>query len=1649
MPNEPLRPRRPGWRGSGPPAASAKPKHAWQRGAAAESKAARAGWSTRTKLGFVGLGFVALVGVIAWLVIYIRAPKPPRLEILDAPNATNLTAPLGVYGQRAGQAFQAYLGEQEDKQLKVEESTASAQRPDSWEKWLENCKPTITEKAVRRVVLFLTMAGGVAGDEPYFIPEGADPGNDKQRLTLTLLLEKLAQLDNVPKLVVVDPVQSASCWPIGAVHNDFVRKLRDRESAIKNVPDLVVICACDADQRSWVSDEWGTSAFAHYLLEGLKGAAGGGGRDITVAALFEYVREHVHQWTRDNRDAVQTPIRLGDAKAVLDMELVIRNPKYVETPPEFNREALVACDALRSEWEFVHDQLEDKGRATWVHSPLAWREYLDRLLRSEELARAGIVPDSNPLRTLRQRITNVREEMPQSLAITLAGARAFLPGITNEPIVQRDFNTQWDRFDDQKANPADFAKSFKGKPEEDAALRLYVLSLLLERATADPARYLERASRLALAVEDKGSVRPAEIHFMVAIQEHRRKSQDEGVAWTPDWKVVQLALQVRQLAEQAALGSGSQDRWPAYSDQLNPWIEKAVVEADKDRRRGEDLMFATGKSKDALDALTKAQTAYKTIADTGVHVRHALWARDRALTQLPYFGQWVARQRGRKAYDRVGNIEGLWTQIHELDELLKKREPDGLEKKASQLEDKLEALQIEFSDEYKTFLGVVGGSREGRWHDIQAALAVPFILPSDRLALLKKSLEISADLAANFRFKPKEAIDDEAAGVGPVALRAEGQRQALLAMATMGLRTQVHRNSDGFLHEAGVLTGRHWVNSRDDVKQFDDDGRKAPNLVDARAKLHDAAHRARHLDGAAIATLGDRDPLRDFRRVQLFELLRWMAQRSASDYWYDGERPYFALAGVEYLKDAESQLKQAWVSTDQQSDPDPMRLAEMRANLDKPSRFLAEWQDADNKFRDGTNQLDLTDETIYRRTYRITAPESLAEGIPVYATRGTGALAAAPADGARTWTDVVLGGPRRQDSIPCELHPVRPDADSVSVSQPTRQAEHVLRGFFRGQAFSVNTKVTLHLLPDLVAAHAPEPAGAVRIQTAKQRFENVELMIVLDASGSMCQPISWGGTPFVAGQERRFDKALEALRSALKTLPPGVKVGLRVFSHKGSGEKDVPIWTPKTWDVDDLKRVDERVDDLRNLVPAHRTPLVDSMINAKKDFTAGFSGTQVLLVLTDGGDNFYKPDAMEGKLRQAFKDSNIHLNVVGFESSGMPETERANAERLPKVVTELSGDYQDAKDTGELKKVLLDFVQTRYVIQDGKGAEKGRGTITRFIESENPDWISLREPGYFWIRPQFGSGRFSKGVKFQIDPGDYLAVNLSAKDREFIFQRDIWTKQDRFRTKPHAESANWVGAIVQNGLTDKGRLQLMAALERTDNKAIIGGSDDTLQQFSPRIVFFGVQPAKTTDKRFRSLRFETLNRYAAPAWNLVVRDWPNTDNPPAVGVDVWWSEPKDRFAWELLRFGVNLDLDGTNQKLRNLKGSMGEPVIVERVQIEDEERGMGALVVRLRYPKDKHFVVRLVGWGDEDLYAGNPSEHRFYTEAGKYTGRFPGWTTDRLRSAVAKQALALELVSVEDFKAEAKGRNYYLHFDLGPPSVGEERPPRETPADAP
>src|SRR5262249_49100870 len=73
----------------------------------------------------------------------------------------------------------------------------------------------------------------------------------------------------------------------------------------------------------------------------------------------------------------------------------------------------------------------------------------------------------------------------------------------------------------------------------------------------------------------------------------------------------------------------------------------------------------------------------------------------------------------------------------------------------------------------------------------------------------------------------------------------------------------------------------------------------------------------------------------------------------------------------------------------------------------------------------------------------------------------------------------------------------------------------------------------------------------------------------------------------------------------------------------------------------------------------------------------------------------------------------------------------------------------------------------------------------------------------------------------------------------------------------------------------------------------------------------------------------------------------------------------------------------------------------------DGGREVQGLVVRLSYPADKEpYFVQLRDWE-------GGQEHRFYTEAGKYTAVFYPMTEEQ-----AKEQTAL-LVSVEDFKKKA------------------------------
>src|SRR5207302_9524618 len=153
---------------------------------------------------------------------------------------------------RTGEAFlQIDLGEG----TKADSKTLAVDEPDAFDSWLDACKPTYRQKAAEKVVLFLALPGGADDRGPYLIFDGADPRKDKHRLYVKDLLDQLAQLESkTQKLVLLDPVQTTNYQPFGIIHNAFVQRLEELSDQVEKVPNLVVLCASDKEQRSWVSD---------------------------------------------------------------------------------------------------------------------------------------------------------------------------------------------------------------------------------------------------------------------------------------------------------------------------------------------------------------------------------------------------------------------------------------------------------------------------------------------------------------------------------------------------------------------------------------------------------------------------------------------------------------------------------------------------------------------------------------------------------------------------------------------------------------------------------------------------------------------------------------------------------------------------------------------------------------------------------------------------------------------------------------------------------------------------------------------------------------------------------------------------------------------------------------------------------------------------------------------------------------------------------------------------------------------------------------------------------------------------------------------------------------------------------------------------
>ncbi|MFT4265053.1 MAG: VWA domain-containing protein [Nocardioides sp.] len=172
-----------------------------------------------------------------------------------------------------------------------------------------------------------------------------------------------------------------------------------------------------------------------------------------------------------------------------------------------------------------------------------------------------------------------------------------------------------------------------------------------------------------------------------------------------------------------------------------------------------------------------------------------------------------------------------------------------------------------------------------------------------------------------------------------------------------------------------------------------------------------------------------------------------------------------------------------------------------------------------------------------------------------------------------------------------------------------------------------------------VTALPPAPPSAAATTTTD---DPGRLMLVLDASGSMAEPASGGGT--------KIDGAKRALGTVIDQLPADAPVGLRVYGSTVFSRTDPGACTDseRVVDIGTHNR-----DDLRTAVagyhPYGETPIGYALQEAGRDL--GTTGKRSIVLVSDG-EPTCPPDPCEVARKLASQGIDLRIDVVGLDVGG-------------------------------------------------------------------------------------------------------------------------------------------------------------------------------------------------------------------------------------------------------------------------------------------------------------------------------------------------------------------------------------------------------------
>lgn len=601
------------------------------------------------------------------------------------------------------------------------------------------------------------------------------------------------------------------------------------------------------------------------------------------------------------------------------------------------------------------------------------------------------------------------------------------------------------------------------------------------------------------------------------------------------------------------------------------------------------------------------------------------------------------------------------------------------------------------------------------------------------------------------------------------------------------------------------------------------------------------------------------------------------------------------------------------------------------------------------------------------------------------------------------------------------------------------------------------------------------------------------LAIVLDCSGSMGlpRPQTNANEPPANGPSK-YEEAIDALAMILPQIRKGTTVSLWIFGQATGPDKtnDLPetairrVLAPTIWDPADPDRLARLLADLRRFEPWNESPVIRTLLKAREDLW-DIAGPKTLLLLTDGVDNRWEQDKIanpSGKL-----GSDALREAFGVKAGADNRTSTARRDPRPGIQVLIVGyradqrfrdafNVVDAFDPpGRLYVVdqKLDLTQTivkalkprfKFWVKPPqlpwpsdwpqRGIEVGSGEVDQWFPDPLP-------PGAYQVRLQADRDR---QVSALLAAGDLLRLRLLKKaDAEAgpagdpgraVFERRLLSTEE-FSFKPRSQvidkdNRRWFLSVLEGRLKPDDSAEFTTTLE----KAFEPDNEPVLQLPRPGTTWMelGPQPEQgPTVPPTWSVRWREVSGYPAAAIGLEVPRWPRvaSSSLPAVPVLTAWFDPDNMtppvavMGSDQLKSPVEL---ATPRGLIRVDAPTVETRLVEIA--EGQRRPTPCLVIRARYGRGTGVggaassstsastplkPVDLAVWSRPIGLAYAGSEHRFYHEAGVYTGLF--WPVASLEE-VYQAVRRIEFVSVAEFKARAERDGQAMRNDkLRPPGA--------------